>query len=127
MARKKTAQKSNKSSGFTSLQSILSNERTDFIFGLCFVAVSIFFVISFVSFLRTGQADQSILENLRPSEWRNENNVFSKTDSLCTPSDIFVDLPQTAFIGESTNAFFLNFKQKDFYKLKGDTFAPYVK
>ena len=48
MARKKTAQKSNKSSGFTSLQSILSNERTDFIFGLCFVAVSIFFVISFV-------------------------------------------------------------------------------
>ena len=56
-----------------------------------------------------------------------ENNVFSKTDSLCTPSDIFVDLPQTAFIGESTNAFFLNFKQKDFYKLKGDTFAPYVK
>ena len=77
MARKKTAQKSNKSSGFTSLQSILSNERTDFIFGLCFVAVSIFFVISFVSFLRTGQADQSILENLRPSEWRNENNVFS--------------------------------------------------
>ena len=77
MAKKKTQQKSNKTNGLTSLQSILSNERTDFIFGLCFVAVSIFLTIAFVSFLRTGQADQSILENLRPSEWRNENNIFS--------------------------------------------------
>ena len=77
MAKKKNQQKSNKTNGLTTLQSILSNERTDFIFGLCFVAVSIFLTIAFVSFLRTGQADQSILENLRPSEWRNENNIFS--------------------------------------------------
>ena len=77
MKKKKSGQKSTKTNSLTSLQNILSNERTDFIFGLCLIAISILLFIAFVSFLRTGQADQSILENLRPSEWRNENNVFS--------------------------------------------------
>lgn len=78
MGKRKAGQKPTKTTNsLTSIQNILSNERTDFIFGLCFLAAAILLLISFVSFLHTGAADQSILENLRPSEWRNENNVFS--------------------------------------------------
>lgn len=60
-----------------------------------------------------------------------EDNVFaqnsddkSKTDKL---SDIFYDLPQTAFISESTNAYYMNFQHQDFYKLKGEHWEKYLK
>ena len=68
MGKRKSGQKQAKTNSLTSLQNILSNERADFIFGLLFLAVAAIMLIAFVSFLRTGQADQSILENMRPSE-----------------------------------------------------------
>ena len=77
MGKRKSGQKQAKTNSLTSLQNILSNERADFIFGLLFLAVAAIMLIAFVSFLRTGQADQSILENMRPSEWQNEKNIFS--------------------------------------------------
>lgn len=77
MGKRKSGQKQAKTNSLTSLQNILSNERADFIFGLLFLAVAAIMFIAFVSFLRTGQADQSILENMRPSEWQNEKNIFS--------------------------------------------------
>lgn len=77
MGKKKSGQKQAKTNSLTSLQNILSNERADFIFGLLFLAFAAIMLIAFVSFLRTGQADQSILENMRPSEWQNEKNIFS--------------------------------------------------
>lgn len=77
MGKRKLGQKQAKTNSLTSLQNILSNERADFIFGLLFLAVAAIMFIAFVSFLRTGQADQSILENMRPSEWQNEKNIFS--------------------------------------------------
>lgn len=67
---------------------------------------------------------QSLSEIIRRSL---ANNVFSKDSALCTVDDVFVDLPQTAFIGESTNAFYMNFLNSDFYKLKGEEWAPYKK
>ena len=59
-----------------------------------------------------------------------EDNVFanneeeSKTDKI---EDIFYDLPQTAFIAESTNAYYMNFQHQDFYKLKGEHWEKYIK
>lgn len=61
MGKRKSGQKQAKTNSLTSLQNILSNERADFIFGLLFLAVAAIMLIAFVSFLRTGQADQSIL------------------------------------------------------------------
>ena len=59
-----------------------------------------------------------------------EDNVFakneedSKTDKI---ADVFYDLPQTAFIAESTNAYYMNFQHQDFYKLKGEHWEKYIK
>lgn len=60
-----------------------------------------------------------------------EDNVFavnnkddSRTDMV---ADIFYDLPQTAFISESTNAYYMNFQHQDFYKLKGEKWEKYIK
>lgn len=59
-----------------------------------------------------------------------EDNVFanneeeSKTHKI---EDIFYDLPQTAFIAESTNAYYMNFQHQDFYKLKGELWEKYIK
>lgn len=56
-----------------------------------------------------------------------EGNVFAKDKTGANVKNLIEDLPQTAFIGESTNAFFMKFQNKDFYKLKGDHWEPYKK
>lgn len=54
----------------------------------------------------------------------NKNDDTSKTDKI---ADVFYDLPQTAFISESTNAYYMNFQHQDFYKLKGEHWEKYIK
>ncbi len=54
-----------------------------------------------------------------------ENNIFSSEHETATVEEIATDLPQQAYIGESTNAFYMNFAGKDFYKLKGDEWSEY--
>ena len=54
-----------------------SNETTDFLAGLVLLIFAIYLTIAMVSFLHTGAADQSILENLRPHEWINSNREFA--------------------------------------------------
>lgn len=54
-----------------------SNETTDFLAGLVLLIFAIYLTIAMVSFLNTGAADQSILENLRPHEWINSNREFA--------------------------------------------------
>lgn len=56
---------------------ILSSETTDFFLGLILMAFAIFVIIAMVSYFTTGQADQSILENMRPGEWLNEHKEFT--------------------------------------------------
>lgn len=58
------------------LQNIINNEKVDFIIGLFFVVCSIVLLIAFVSYFYTGKADQSILEDLRPGEWLNNDDLF---------------------------------------------------
>ena len=41
------------------------------------MAFAIYMVIAMVSYLSTGQADQSMLEGMRPGEWTNTNHEFT--------------------------------------------------
>ena len=59
------------------IDKIIYNERLNFFIGLLFFIVSIYMVLAFVSFLTTGAADQSIIENLREGELSNQNHEFA--------------------------------------------------
>ena len=76
MAKKRTEKKAKSFSEAIGLQYIFNNTITDFFIGLALIAVAVVIIIAMVSFLRTGAADQSILENLRPGEWTNEGQQF---------------------------------------------------
>ena len=67
---------SNRFGSVIGLQKLLDNEKFDFILGLFSFIAALYITIAFVSFLKTGQADQSILENLRPREWMNDGRIF---------------------------------------------------
>ena len=58
------------------LDNIFHNEKLNFFFGLFLFAVAFYLVLSFVSFFTTGQADQSIIENLREDDMANEGRHF---------------------------------------------------
>ena len=77
MAKKKAERRPKNVGQAVGFQNILSNEKTDFVLGLLLIALAIFMVIAMVSYFKTGQADQSILEDLRPGEWMNSDRQFS--------------------------------------------------
>ena len=79
MVKRKTESKPKRKSSTFSLSSIfkISNERTDFIFGVVLILIAVYVTMAMVSFFSTGKADQSILEDLRPGEWLNTNREFS--------------------------------------------------
>ena len=77
MAKKKATRKPATTDTKTNLHEMLSNKHFDFILGLILCLSSLFIAISFASYINTGAADQSILENLRPNEWLNESNIFA--------------------------------------------------
>ncbi|MBQ9672355.1 MAG: DNA translocase FtsK 4TM domain-containing protein [Prevotella sp.] len=56
---------------------IFHNEKLNFFLGMMLFALAFYFVLSFVSFFMTGQADQSLIENLREGEMANEGGKFS--------------------------------------------------
>lgn len=76
MAKKKVDKKPQNISEAMGLQNIINNEKVDFVIGLFFVICSIVLLIAFVSYFYTGKADQSILEDLRPGEWLNNDDLF---------------------------------------------------
>ena len=51
-------------------------ERISFVLGAVFLVVGMFMIASFVSFFMTGQADISVIEDLRQGEFLNENHEF---------------------------------------------------
>ena len=54
-----------------------NNEKLLFFIGLLVFALAVYFVLSFVSFFTTGQADQSMIEHLREGEMANEGGKFA--------------------------------------------------
>ncbi|MGI6243081.1 MAG: DNA translocase FtsK 4TM domain-containing protein [Prevotella sp.] len=77
MAKKKTKRKQKSFSETIGIRYLFGNETTDFFLGLILFAIAIFMTIAMVSYFSTGQADQSILENLRPGEWMNKHQEFT--------------------------------------------------
>lgn len=58
-------------------QNIYQNEKFDFLLGIILLMIAIYVIIAMVSYISTGKADQSILEDLRPMEWMNTNRSFT--------------------------------------------------
>lgn len=77
MAKKKTERKPKSMGEAIGFKNILSNEKTDFVLGVFLLLVAIFIIIAMVSYLSTGQADQSKLEDMRPGEWLNNDKSFA--------------------------------------------------
>lgn len=76
MAKKKTERKPKNINEAIGLSSILKSERTDFLLGMITVVFAVYALVAMISYLNTGAADQSILEELRPGEWTNANKAF---------------------------------------------------
>ena len=55
---------------------IFHNEKLRFFLGLLHFAIAFYMLLSFISFFTTGQADQSLIENLREGELANEKHQF---------------------------------------------------
>ena len=55
---------------------IFQNEKLNFFLGLALFGVALYLVISFVSFLTTGNIDQSMIESAREGEIMNQNGEF---------------------------------------------------
>ncbi len=77
MAKKKTEKKPKSIGEAVGFVNLLSNEKVDFILGLLVLCFVIYMTIAMISYFNTGQADQSILEDLRPGEWVNANRQFT--------------------------------------------------
>ena len=77
MARKKSGRRTKNFGEAIGIRNIWGNETTDFFLGLLLMAFAIYMVIAMVSYLSTGQADQSMLEGMRPGEWTNTNHEFT--------------------------------------------------
>jgi S-DNA-T family DNA segregation ATPase FtsK/SpoIIIE len=77
MARKKTEQKPKNFVEAVGFKNMLSNEKVNFLMGLILFFISLYIIIAMVSYFKTGQADQSILEDLRPGEWINADRQIT--------------------------------------------------
>ena len=76
MAKKKTLGKTKSFSEAIGLQYIFNNTITDFFLGLALLVVAVVMILAMISFLSTGAADQSLLENMQPGEWTNTQQLF---------------------------------------------------
>lgn len=77
MTRKKSERKPKNLGEAVGFKNIFSNEKTDFLLGVVLIVIAIYVIIAMVSFFSTGQADQSLLESLRPGEWLNTHKEFT--------------------------------------------------
>ena len=76
MAKKRTERKAKSFGEAIGLQYIFNNTITDFFLGLALIGIAVVIIIAMISFLNTGYADQSILENLKAGEWTNSEQQF---------------------------------------------------
>ena len=75
MAKKKKANNNNSLKNVLGF-SFLQNEKVNFILGLILFATAACMATSFVSFLTTGNIDQSMIESAREGEIMNQNGEF---------------------------------------------------
>ena len=77
MAKKKAERKPKNLKEATGFHHLLNNEKLNFVLGIVLILLAIYAIFAMVSYLNTGQADQSLLEDLRPGEWLNKNKMFA--------------------------------------------------
>lgn len=77
MAKKRAERKPKNIGEAVGFKNIFSNEKTDFVLGVFLLLVAVYIIIAMCSYLSTGQADQSILEDMRPGEWLNTDHKFA--------------------------------------------------
>lgn len=82
MAKKSAGRKSKSFGEAVSFRNKLGNDTTDFFIGLVLFALATYVIIAMISYLTTGKADQSVLENMRPWEIRNTDHEFT---NCCGP------------------------------------------
>ncbi len=79
MAKKKQAKKTTSLTDALGIKNIFQNDIFNFIFGLVLLLLAIYLIFAFVSYLSTGQADQSLVLDMRPGEWLNSNRDFKNS------------------------------------------------
>ena len=62
--------------GFTKILDFTRSEKVHFFLGIILLTISVCMAWSFVSFFTTGAFDQSIIENPRPGDMENQNELF---------------------------------------------------
>lgn len=80
MAKKKeTNKKKHSFSEAIGIPSFVNSEKTNFTVGIILLTISVFMLISFISYFSTGQNDQSIILHPVAGDLRNENMAFANT------------------------------------------------
>ena len=79
MAKKKQKQKSASFKEALGVKNIFENDLFNFIFGVVLFIIAVYLIIAFISYLTTGQADQSMVLDLRPDEWLNSKKEFQNS------------------------------------------------
>lgn len=79
MAKKKQTRTARSFSEAIGVKGILQNDVFAALVGLVLLIVAIYFVVAFLSYLGTGRADQSLVLDLRPTEWLNAKREFQNT------------------------------------------------
>ena len=79
MVKKKLKQKSTSFKEALGIKNIFENDLFNFLFGVILFIIAVYLVIAFISYLTTGQADQSLVLDLRPDEWLNSKKEFQNS------------------------------------------------
>ena len=82
MAKKKKEKRSSQASSFSEalgIKNIFSNEILWIFVGFIIIALAIYMLIAFISYLSTGAADQTMIESAREGELMNPQVVFANT------------------------------------------------
>ncbi|MDY6270487.1 MAG: DNA translocase FtsK 4TM domain-containing protein [Prevotella sp.] len=78
MARKQSERKAKTFSEAIGINYII-NDKTGFFLGLILLFFSVFVILALISYFSTGQADQSLVESLRPGEMENSTHEFQNS------------------------------------------------
>lgn len=79
MAKKKNTSSGKSFSEVVGFNNIFQNDILNFIIGLILLFLSIYVIISFISYFSTAKADQSLILDLRPGEIFNSKRVFQNS------------------------------------------------
>lgn len=76
MVKKKRGQKPKSFMDAVGFKNIFQNYIFNFLFGFVLALVSLLMVIAFISYFSTGEADQSLVSEMRHGDWLNSNREF---------------------------------------------------